>query len=119
VSSEWSPVDQTVTNSCTGETIQMKGESHTVVRDVGGGCFIVQSNAYATGVSDSGVRYTINGTAQETFCCGDTGTRTRRRLFISQGGADNEVLVTTITFTLDSDCTRVTTATDIAIECRG
>jgi hypothetical protein len=72
----------------------------------------------------SGLQYELNGNAHGTLCdpdpatCGFTGTAMGRQWFISQGSADNWVIVLTETVTQNPDCS-LDVDTDFALECQG
>jgi len=96
-----------------------------VITEVGRGCFNQNINCHLTGVGQtSGLQYELNANQHETLCdpdpatCGFTGTDTVRLWFISQGGADNEVIVVTVTVTENPDCSW-DVDTDFALECQG
>jgi hypothetical protein len=125
VFNEWIPIDRTVSNPCTGEFVHVRGEHHIVITEVGRGCFNVNVNLHLTAVGQtSGLKYEINSNGQETLCdpdpatCGFTETSTARQWFISQGSADNWVIVFTQTVTQNPDCS-FDVDTDFVPECQG
>jgi hypothetical protein len=122
---EWIPIAQTAFNPCTGELVDIRGEHHIVITQVGRGCFIENDNLHLTGVGQtSGLKYELNTNQYLTLCdpdpatCGFTGTDTVRLRFISQGGADNEVIVVTVTVTQNPDCS-LDVNTELEMECQG
>jgi hypothetical protein len=121
----WIPIAQTVFNPCTGELVDVTGEGHLVITEVGRGCFNQNINCHLTGVGQtSGLQYELNANEHETLCdpdlttCGFTLTNTIRERFISQGSADNEVIVVTVTVTQNPDCS-FDFNTELELECQG
>jgi hypothetical protein len=121
----WIPIALTLFNPCTGELVHVRGEHHIVITEVGRGCFIENDNFHLTGVGQtSGLKYELNANQYLTICdpdpatCGFTGTDTVRLGFISQGGADNEVIVVTVTVTQNPDCS-FDVNTELEMECQG
>jgi hypothetical protein len=119
------PIDRTLFNSCTGEFVHVTGEQYVVITEVGRGCFAENEYFHLTGVGQtSGLKYVLNANAHSTLCdpdpatCGFTGTAMGRQWFISQGSADNEVIVITQTVTENPDCS-FHVDTELELECRG
>jgi hypothetical protein len=118
------PIALTVFNPCTGELVDVTGEGHIVITEVGQGCFNAQSNLHLTGVGQtSGLQYELNANQHETLCdpdpatCGFTLTNTIRERFISLGSADNLVIVIRETITQNPDCS-FDGEHDFALECQ-
>jgi hypothetical protein len=119
------PISWTVYNSCTEEDVILTGEGHSVLTEVGRGCFKIDTNFHLTGVGQrSGLKYVLNSYFDERFCDPDpdtpgwTFTDTVRSRLISQGSAHNEVIVETMTVTKNADGS-FDIDTDFALECRG
>jgi hypothetical protein len=119
------PIAGTLFNPCTGELVDLTGEGHVVITEVGRGYFNQNINLHVAGVGQtSGLKYVLNVNEYETFydpdpaTCGYTVTGMARLRFISAGSAGNEVLVITATTTQNPDCS-FDVDMDLELECQG
>jgi hypothetical protein len=120
------PIDFIAT-ACDGETVTITGESHVVVHatltPAGTTNFVTHIQFQLSGVSASGVRYEANETVNTTSTSGAGGSTTFNTVgqlhLISQGGADNLVVRTTIHVTVNANGEITATSFEFTTDCNG
>lgn len=125
-SNETVPIDFIAT-ACDGETVTISGESHVVVHatltpsDTTN--FVTHIQFHLSGTSASGVHYEANETVNTTSTSGDDRSTTFNSVgqlhLISQGGADNLVVRTTIHVTVNANGEITATSFEFTTDCNG
>ena len=113
-------------NPCLGEPVALHGELHTVltVTSQPSGAHVASHlNARYAGTGlVTGVPYRASESQQDVWNVRDlpdSHTTTMVTRLISQGGADNALLYTTLTTTIDADGVPTVSVDDQRVECRG
>lgn len=123
-----SPFNSVVFNPCTGESVEISGESQTIVHTTqdenGGTHFNVHLLTIGHGMGlTSGTRYTINESSNyhinQQGCALDESL-TEHVLVNSQGAADNFYIKFVLHLTIDANCqVRSTVDNATFFDCRG